>query len=381
MKILMISMFSNHFFRWTEQLKKSNYEIYWVDVFDSNTKVKKIDFVNQIIGWRNKVKYPGKYFIKQNLPGVHNLIIKINQRDLSTTVEKIINEINPDVVHSFIMQSATTPLIETMRKFPEIKWVYSAWGNDLYYRQQNKQDLEKIKKTLPEIDYMFADCLRDFYVAKEFGFKGTYLGTFPTGGGYEFDIYDPYITPIEERTTILIKGYQGKLGRCNSVLRSIIPLRNDLKKYNIIVFGATKEVSDFVKKTELNHWSNFKMLLNISHLEVLKLMGLAKIYIGNNISDGLPNTLLEAIIMGAFPIQSNPGGASEEIINEGVNGFLISNPEDSEEIKMQIIKAVNLQQELISAVNYNLENIKPKLERERVKNDVIKKYQLIENRL
>ena len=54
MKILMVSIFSNHFFNWVKQLKNSEHDIYWLDVFDSNTKVKQIDFVKQITGWRYK---------------------------------------------------------------------------------------------------------------------------------------------------------------------------------------------------------------------------------------------------------------------------------------------------------------------------------------
>ncbi|MGG7033611.1 MAG: glycosyltransferase [Flavobacterium sp.] len=54
----------------------------------------------------------------------------------------------------------------------------------------------------------------------------------------------------------------------------------------------------------------------------------------------MPNTLLEAIVMGAFPIQSNPGGATAEIITDGENGFLIQQPEDIEEIKQNIVKAI-----------------------------------------
>ena len=70
-------------------------------------------------------------------------------------------------------------------------------------------------------------------------------------------------------------------------------------------------------------------------------MGKSLIYIGNSVSDGLPNTLLEAIIMGAFPIQSNPGGATAEIISNNKNGFLIEDPEDVDSISELIVKAIN----------------------------------------
>ncbi|NJW54414.1 glycosyltransferase, partial [Salinimicrobium oceani] len=61
---------------------------------------------------------------------------------------------------------------------------------------------------------------------------------------------------------------------------------------------------------------------------------------GNSISDGIPNTLIEAFIMGAFPIQSNPGGVSEELIENGSNGLLIFEPEDVEHLKSLILKAI-----------------------------------------
>jgi glycosyltransferase involved in cell wall biosynthesis len=70
-------------------------------------------------------------------------------------------------------------------------------------------------------------------------------------------------------------------------------------------------------------------------------MGKSLIYIGNNISDGMANTLLEAIVMGAFPIQSNPGGVTEEIISNNVNGLLIHNPESVIEIEENILKAIS----------------------------------------
>ena len=102
----MISMFSNHFFRWTEQLRDSGHQVYWIDVFDSNTKVKKIDFVHQIIGWKNKIKYPGRYKIKESFPRLDDLINKFNQRSLADVFEDQLRIIQPDIVHSFVMFSA-----------------------------------------------------------------------------------------------------------------------------------------------------------------------------------------------------------------------------------------------------------------------------------
>ena len=97
-----------------------------------------------------------------------------------------------------------------------------------------------------------------------------------------------------------------------------------------------------MKQSPLKSWDNFEILGKIPHEEVLKLMGKSLIYIGNSDSDGMPNTMLEAIFMGAFPIQSNPGGATAELIQNGANGLLIEDCEDMEDIKRLILKALQI---------------------------------------
>ncbi|MFN4762853.1 glycosyltransferase [Gillisia sp. Q332] len=378
MKILMVSMFSNHFFNWTEQLKGSGYDIYWLDVFDSNTYVNKINFVHQIIGWRNKLDYPGRYWIKNHLPGLNRIINRFNQRKLEEMVDRKIQEIRPDVVQSFVLFSAAYPIIPVMEKYPEIKWIYSAWGNDLYYMQQIPEELNKIKDSLPLFDYMFADCKRDRELGAELGFKGKYLGTFPGGGGYESAKWKDSMIAFEDRKIILIKGYEGMLGRASYVIEAISKMQDSLKSYEIIIFGCSTELKPHLEEKGIIRWDNVKVLEQISHTEVMKAMGSAFLYIGNCISDGMPNTLLEAIVMGAFPIQSNPGGASAEIIDHGVNGFLIDNPENSQEIQSLIQRALRDCLFMKSATAYNFEHILPKLEREYITGQVLAKYCQVE---
>ena len=70
------------------------------------------------------------------------------------------------------------------------------------------------------------------------------------------------------------------------------------------------------------------------------MMGESAIHIASSLSDGMPNALLEAMAMGAFPIQSNPGRATQEVITDGKNGFLIKNPLDAIEIANYIEAAL-----------------------------------------
>lgn len=366
-----------HFFRWTEQLQGAGYELYWFDILDGEQTVEKLQNVEQITGWKRKYKYPGYYSIKKNVPAFHKIIQKINTNNTEAVFEKLLLEIKPDLVHSFALYVACAPILQTMKKHAHVPWMYSSWGSDLFYFQNEPTYLSDIKQVLPRIDMMFSDCERDHKIARSHGFKGEFLGVFPGGGGFHLKQLEQYFTPVSERNTVLIKGFQGRSGRVIEVLKAIEQLLPNLSDHQIVVFGADASVFAFAEESELAREENFKIEGRLSHEEVLKLMGKAKLYIGNSNSDGIPNTLLEAICMGAFPIQSNPGKVTEEVISEEKNGLLIEDCLNVEEIKSKILFALNHPEMMKKAIHYNLETIKPTLDFDYVRTKVLEKYNAI----
>ncbi len=380
MKILMVSMFANHFFNWTNQLKNSGHEVYWIDVFDNGSKVENIGWVHQTVNWKRRIDFPGRQTLKKSVPSLYKMMENLNERQLSNIVEKKIKEINPDVVQSFVLFSGCAPILEVMRKYSNIKWIYSAWGNDLFYFQNEPEYLKDIKAVLPRINYMFADCYRDYEIASKYGFRGEFLGVFPGGGGYSFELEEE-IVPLRERKIILIKGYQKLFGECIKVLQALEGIEKELAGFQIMVFGADENAMEYIVKHKLERKQNFRVQNDIGRTELMKLMGKSLVYIGNSISDGTPNTMLEALIMGAFPIQSNPGRVTEEWITPGVNGSLIQDPMNVMEIQHHILKAVNNLDFLEKAVQYNFEKIKPQLERETITRNVLQKYASVEAEL
>ncbi|MGM8362765.1 glycosyltransferase [Flavobacterium sp. ARAG 55.4] len=379
MKILMVSIPSLHFFRWTAQLQDSGHEVHWFDISGMSDKVERINWVTQKTSWKLRWDYPGRTFIKSKLPIIYRWIKKINDRDTARVFEDYLNEIKPDVVHSFALYLSCAPIISVMEKYPDLKWMYSSWGSDLFYFQNIPEYLKDIKRVLPRINYLFTDCQRDYKIAQIYGFEGEFLGVFPGGGGYDLSEMEKYKTPVEQRQTILIKGFQGRSGRAIPVLKAIEQLQDLFSDFEIIVFGADSVVFDFINKSPLKLWTNFKIKGKIIHREVIKLMGESLIYVGNSNSDGIPNTLLEAICMNAFPIQSNPGGATAEIIENGVNGILIENPDDLEEIKQLFLKVI-IQRNTINKIcisNGQTEFIKS-LDFDVIKQYILQKYNINE---
>lgn len=354
MKILFISMPSLHAIRWIENLNVTHHQLFWFDVLNRGNFKRELpleEFTNWKQRKRNSTK--GEYFLSKKFPWFYEKIQHLVETTVGEELEIIIEKIRPDVIHSFEMQSCSYPILKTMRKHPEIKWIYSCWGSDLFFYKNQWQHRIFIKKVLRRVDMLQTDSVRDYDLALQLGFKGKFSGVIPGGGGYKIKNLLKFCHPIENRNIILVKGYQHSFGRSLAVLKALEDIQDKLKSFKIVVFAAHPAVVEYIKFNKLpyQHFRRHEM----SQEEVLKLMGKSLIFIGNSISDGIPNTLIEAFIMGAFPIQSNPGGVSEELIKHQKNGLLISAPENVEHLKSLILEATSGKIDFLKSAKRNQE--------------------------
>lgn len=373
MKILMVSMPSLHFFRWTEQLRDAGHEIFWFNITDSGEFVKRLDWVKQKYAWKLKWDFSGRIYLKKHFPRLSHWIQTINTNSISKAFESYLDEVKPDVVHSFALHISCTPILSVMKKHSDLKWIYSAWGNDLFYHQNILKYRLGILEVLPCLDYMFSDCYRDKNLAFKLGFKGEFLGVFPGGGGFSLNAIDKPLQMPEIRHGILVKGYQSKMHRGINILKALEKFEQIPK---VTIFSANKILMNYIRESKILKEKDFVIFTaqqSLNHTDLCRMMNQHLIYIGNNLSDGMPNTLLEAICFGAFPIQSNPGGASAEIITHGENGLLIDNCEDIEEIYSCLKTALSDMELVNKAYSINL-GLRERFEFQTIKYKVLEKY-------
>lgn len=338
MKILFVAIPNHHFFQWVNQLEGSGYEVYWFDITDGSDFVQRISWVSQLRGWKNRFDYPFRHGIKKRFPAVYKFIQNLNERSVTTEFEKALIKIKPDVVHCFEMRLSGIPILKTIQKYPEIPLVYSSWGSDLFSFQNlgvSKNDLELF---LRRANFLITDCQRDFVIAQKHQFSNQYLGVFPGNGGIL--IPNHAIKKQEGRELIMVKGYDDQFGKALKIIQALEKVDSSLLiSYKIVVYSADKIITDTIKDSDFFKKIKYEVYERGGFLEnqlLLELMGNSVIHIANSISDGMPNALLEAMGMGAFPIQSNPGNVTEEVIANNDNGFLIQNPYDSDEIAKHI---------------------------------------------
>ena len=384
MKILFVCLQYIHAARWINQLKESGHEIYVFDCLDKSIN-QDLLWTNYITNWskRKLPKIKGEYFLEKKVPKLFEKIEPFLKITASEKLNEIIKVIQPDLVHTLEMQSQTYPLLK-VRKKNNFKWAYSCWGNDIYYYKNLALHKNKIIGCINGIDFFFLECERDRKLIKSINSKANVLGTkFPGGGGYYIENYIKYIKNINDRNLIIIKGYQHTFGRSLRVLEALELIIDKIRDYKIYVYSAHTIVIEKIKFLNKKHNINIKYSSRnneLTHIELLKKFGQAKIAIGNNISDGIPNTLIEAMILGAFPIQSNPGGVSEDYIEQGINGLLINKPEDPKEIAIKVITSLTDTPLIARAFDIN-QKIAKKLEFKVVKNRVLEAYSKIQEEI
>ena len=155
-----------------------------------------------------------------------------------------------------------------------------------------------------------------------------------------------------------------------------------IKNYEIIVYSSDNEIIEYVQNSEYYMHISIKLFarnIHVPNSDILEIMGKSVLHIANNVSDGMPNSLLEAMGMGAFPIQSNPGNVTEEVITHGKNGFLIFDSFDIEVISKLILNA--LQNEILrqTAQEYNTRFILDNYDRNQLKNKIVAVYNSVKN--
>jgi len=262
--------------------------------------------------------------------------------DIAWRLAYTIRKLRPDIIHSMTICPAGDLVMRARQyltgDFPT--WIVSSWGSDIYLFPRLSEYAAASRAVLSNCDYLLCDCQRDIKTAETYGFKGEFLGVIPGAGGFDTARFDalPQIKPTSERRLILLKGQQHIAGRALVGFRALQLCADALTDYRLAVFIASPYVAAAVELLEQATGLATTIVPVIEYEELLKLFGSARISIGLGISDGLPLSVLEAMMMGSFPIQSTTSCANEWLEHEKT--CLLVPPEDPSEVAAAIRHAI-----------------------------------------
>jgi len=294
-------------------------------------------------------------------------------------LQRLIKKLRPDIIHSMEIQAAGYLMLEVRKRYEGQcpPWIVTNWGNDIYLFGHLSEHVETIKQILATCDYYSCECDRDIQLARTMGLRGKVLPVLPNCGGFDLaraaKLRKPGLTSA--RRVILLKGYQDWHGRALSGLRAIALCVKQLQGYQIAIYSWNHDVkiaAEFLSKTS---GIPIEVIPPCSHDEMLRLHGSARIHVGLAIADGIAISSLEAMVMGAFPIQSCTACADEWIV-QGKNGFIVP-PEDPEVIADAIRRAVSDDALVDQAAELNAQIARERLDENVIRPQVIAMYNKI----
>lgn len=289
-------------------------------------------------------------------------------------IGKAIKRQTPNLVHIMETQNGGYPYLAYASRSSkhevrrDYRLVLTLFGSDLYWYSRFPQHEALLRRLLPTIDVLAAECERDIILATRLGFVGKPARLSPVSGGLDpSKIAHPQnADDFKARDVIAIKGYGGTWGLGHIAIRALAEISDKLAGKRIVVFSAERAArraaDKFLKPLGIKYELYPKFALR--HDDMLDLYRKSLVYIGLSKSDGLPASMLEAMSQGAFPIQTS-SACTDGWFEPDTSGFVVDVDRVSE-VGERVAELLGNPSLLREAQTANLETINKRYSRSKV---------------
>jgi len=239
----------------------------------------------------------------------------------------LIKKHNFEYIHALEIQGAGYLLLNSHfdKSNKSQKIIVTNWGSDIYYFEKNLEDKTKIQEILSIADYYSAECHRDYELALKNGFVGKFLPINPNAGGFKDNVFRKNSKTSNNRNQIIAKCYGGEFGLGNLIIEAIEDYLNINKIDFVFFYSVTPDLEPMIESLILkfpNRISFATVKNKLSSSEMYEKFSNSRIYIGASRSDGISTSFLEALVLGAYPIQTNTA-CGNEWVEKGFHASLI----------------------------------------------------------
>ncbi len=280
----------------------------------------------------------------------------------------LIKRLKPDLIHSMEFQLCGYLVSKAKQayagSFPA--WLATNWGSDIFYFGRQEQHQKQIERLLQQIDFYSCECHRDIALARAFGYRGPVLTVLPNTGGFDLSYIAKLQSgiPPSRRKRIMVKGYEHFAGRALRSLGILESLTHELKDYEIILYSGGHEPISRARELVRRGLLNITVIGWATHDQMLSYFGSSRLYLGVSISDAISTSVLEAMAMGAFPIQTNTS-CCDEWFDDGVGGFIVP-PDDTDLIRARLLTALRDNRLVDEAAETNARTVDQRLNRRKL---------------
>jgi len=251
-----------------------------------------------------------------------------------------IQEVQPDIVHAMRVPYEGMLTACALRGMTsEARFIVSIWGNDFTLHAPSTPLMRRYTRmTMQTVNALHADCERDIRLAHEWGLsvdKPTFVA--PGNGGIRSDVFYPPKESVKEPVVINPRGFRAYVR--NDIFFKSIPLvlakRNDTRFICSSMAGES-QVVEWTKELKIEQ--AVQLNPSLSHTQMADVFRSAQIIVSPAIHDGTPNSLLEGMACGCFPVVGDLESI-REWITHGQNGLLVD-PNDPQSIADGILLAI-----------------------------------------
>jgi glycosyltransferase involved in cell wall biosynthesis len=260
----------------------------------------------------------------------------ITIRRAADRLRGFIERVKPDLIHAMRIPYEGMLAADAYTGRP---LVVSIWGNDFTLHAPSTRLMGYYTRwTMQVADALHTDCRRDVRLAREWGFgeeKPALVA--PGNGGVRTDVFYPPPEPVQEPIIINPRGFRPYVR--NDVFFKAIPLvleKHPKARFIFALMAGESQATQWMHELKIEH--AVELLPSLSHPKMAEVFRRAQIVASPSLHDGTPNSLLEGIACGCFPIAGDLESI-REWITPAENGLLFDS-NDPRSIANAIVAAI-----------------------------------------
>lgn len=299
---------------------------------------------------------------------------------LAQTLAEIIQELDPDLVHAMrIPYEGMLAALAMMRRPGRARLIVSVWGNDFTLHAPATRNLERLTlSTLQIADAVHADCARDLRLAHSWKFAPDKLQiVLPGSGGVQEEIFYPSDGTISSEFFPAVVNPRGMRAyvRADTFFRAIPYVLEKWPGARFFCPTMAGEAQALRWLEELEIEEQVILYGRLSRKEMADLFRRCQIIVSPSEHDGTPNTLLEGLACGCFPIAGDIESL-REWITPGVNGLLVD-PRSPRNLANAILLALEYSELREKARSWNRDLIHKRAAYDQIMRTAVKFYKQV----
>lgn len=334
---------------WIRYFSERGDEVFLASTFECNLDfpVKRLDFTPVAFSAAKKRNLPPGKGSSRAL-GLRTVIRQwlgpFTVARASRRLRALTEEVNPDLIHAMRIPYEGMLAADAYIGVPLL---VSIWGNDFTLHAPSTPMMKHYTIwTLSVANALHADCQRDIHLAHRLGLKaGKPTLVTPGNGGIRTEIFYPPQTPVNEPIVVNPRGFRAYVR--NDAFFKAIPIvlaRRPDARFICSSMEGESQASAWVRELKIEH--AVQLHPHRSHAEMADVFRSAQVVVSPSIHDGTPNSLLEGMACGCFPVAGDLESI-REWITPARNGLLVdaASPESIADAVLIALERADLRHE------------------------------------